>query len=403
MQEKRTFAEIAAALYPNLTPEATPSATTNASAVARAVARARPAELTASLARGERKATRAKGALMLTGIISPPNPYVVARTLATQGLAVFPVRAKRPLTPKGVYSATSDLDLLARMDGWRNADACGLATGKASGVDVLDVDVRRAEAGPRMGRSSPCHGGDGGGGGVVGVDGLAVLAQMGALPETLTALTPSGGRHFYFRHIAGARSRKLCADGSVEWFSTGKLVVVPPAPGRTWLNDAPIAEAPDWLKAMVLAPPTHHAQGAEGEGTSGPLVAARRLNAQLRDIQVPREIYLLIVRGMRGAEPSVQRRVRGLWANLAAKVARRNDGLNYTAWQYSVFAATGDLNREIAAKLLWRACEANGYLAKDGSGVVKEVITRVLDLENWQPASAKKRSQRRTSNGNERT
>jgi hypothetical protein len=56
---------------------------------------------------------------MLTGIISAPNPYIIAMTLASQGLAVFPVRAKRPLTPRGVYSATSDLDLLARMDDQR--------------------------------------------------------------------------------------------------------------------------------------------------------------------------------------------------------------------------------------------------------------------------------------------
>jgi hypothetical protein len=314
---------------------------------------------------------------MLTGIISAPNPYLIAMTLASQGLAVFPVRAKRPLTPRGVYSATSDLGLLARMDGWRNADACGLATGKVSGVDVLDVDVREGDGAPRMdrGSSSPRH--DGG-----GVDGFAALAQMGALPETLTAQTPSGGRHYYFRHIAGARSRKLCADGSVEWFSTGKLVVVPPAPGRTWLNAAPIAEAPDWLRALVLAPTQHgnHAQWAEGGRNSGPFVTAPGLNTQS---QVPREIYLLILRGMRGAERSVQRRVRGLWANLAAKGSRRNDGLNYTAWQFSIFIECGDLNREVAAKLLWRACEANGYLAKDGAGVVREVITRVLDFEEW--------------------
>ena len=139
---------------------------------------------------------------MLTGIISAPNPYTIARTLASQGLAVFPVRAKQPLTPKGVYSATSDLSALARMDGWRNADACGLATGKVSGVDVLDVDVQGGET---LGdRKSPHDGGDG------GVNGLATLAALGpALPETLVASTPSGGRHFYFRHIIGARSRKL--------------------------------------------------------------------------------------------------------------------------------------------------------------------------------------------------
>jgi hypothetical protein len=192
-----------------------------------------------------------------------------------------------------------------------------------------------------------------------------------ALPETLAAQTPSGGRHFYFRHIAGARSRKLCADGNVEWVSSGKLVVVPPAPGRAWLNGAEIAEAPDWLRALVLAPNSNHA--AEGGELSGPFVAAPG-----RDTQVPRDVYLLIVRGMPRTPAQLQRRVRGLWANLAAKGSRRNDGLNYTAWQFSVFVAAGDLNREIAAKLLWRACEANGYLAKDGADVVKEVIARVL-------------------------
>jgi hypothetical protein len=60
-----------------------------------------------------------------------------------------------------------------------------------------------------------------------------------------------------------------------------------------------------------------------------------------------------------------------------------------------VFVATGDLDRQAAAKLLWRACEANGYLAKDGAGVVKEIITRVIGLGEWQPASAKKRSQQK--------
>ena len=40
---------------------------------------------------------------------------------------------------------------------------------------------------------------------------------------------------------------------------------------------------------------------------------------------------------------------------------------------------SADLDREVAARLLWLACEANGYLAKDGAEVVKEVITRVLD------------------------
>jgi hypothetical protein len=97
--------------------------------------------------------------------------------------------------------------------------------------------------------------------------------------------------------------------------------------------------------------------------------------------EVPRDIYFLIVRGMGRASLKQQRRVRGLWANLASKSQRRNDGLNYTAWQFSQFIGAGDLNREIAAKLLWLACQANGYVEKDGADVVKEIINRVLQPE----------------------
>jgi hypothetical protein len=57
---------------------------------------------------------------------------------------------------------------------------------------------------------------------------------------------------------------------------------------------------------------------------------------------------------MRNAEGRLQRRVRGLWANLAAKHQRRNDGLNYTAWQFREFVKSGDLDLEIATRLGWR-------------------------------------------------
>jgi hypothetical protein len=73
--------------------------------------------------------------------------------------------------------------------------------------------------------------------------------------------------------------------------------------------------------------------------------------------------------------------VRGLWANLAAKASGRNDGLNFTAWEFSKFIDAGDLDHEIAGKLLWLACEANGYLRKDGAEVVREIIRRVLQPE----------------------
>jgi hypothetical protein len=304
----------------------------------------------------------------LTAAADARVPYIVARRLASQGLAVFPVQSRQPLTARGVYSATSNLTILSQMR-WRNADGCGLATGEVSGIDVLDVDIRART--PEDRKEPPLY--DGG----VGRDGFAALADLPALPPTLCAQTPRNGRHFYFRHVVGGRNRKLSADSSVEWFSSGKLVVVPPAPGRTWLNRAEIAEAPDWLKALVTAPkPIHTHNEDNGGGSSGPQVTEPGVARE-----VPRDIYFLIVRGMGRASLKQQRRVRGLWANLASKSQRRNDGLNYTAWQFSQFIGAGDLNREIAAKLLWLACQANGYVEKDGADVVKEIINRVLQPE----------------------
>jgi Bifunctional DNA primase/polymerase, N-terminal len=282
-------------------------------------------------------------------------PIVVARALVREGFAVFPVFDKRPLTPQGVHSASRNLAEFGKLN-WRDANGVGIATGKASGIDVLDVDIRH----PQVDRENPSSS--------VHRDGLVTLASFPALPETRIASTPNGGRHYWFRHIDGSRNRTNLAPG-LEWFSDGKLVVVPPAPGRGWICETEIAEAPEWLKAMVLSPcPRHAGQG----NSSGPLVTATGSSG------VPKPIYMLILRGMPKASGRAQRRVPGLWANLAAKGQHRNDGLNFTAWQFSEFVGSGDLEIGVAAHLLWLACEANGYLAKDGEEVVKEVINRVL-------------------------
>jgi hypothetical protein len=322
------------------------------------------------LARAQAERNRQPLTLRLTETADPRNPYIVAKTLAVQGLAVFPVRGKQPLTDDGVYSATCDLNVLCRMN-WRDADGCGLATGEINDLDVLDVDVRPTPLGDRERFFVALD----------GVSGFATLATLGPLPETLAASTPNGGNHYWFRHIIGSRSLTSRSLGAgLEWFSDKKLVVVPPAPGRTWLDVAEVAQAPDWLKAQVLAASQHN-RDDDRDYPSGPLVTKPDLQSQVPDNtprEVPRDIYFLIVSGMPTAKPRVQRRVRGLWANLADKRDHRNDGLNYTAWQFSQFIETGDLKVEIAGKLLWLACEANGYLKKDGPDVVKEVITRVL-------------------------
>ena len=87
-----------------------------------------------------------------------------ALDLAARGFAVFPVVGKRPITPRGVYSASTNPRVFCGFDWGRGAD-CGVATGAASGIDVLDVDVRDAqgEGGARLREeqeNSSLHGGE---------------------------------------------------------------------------------------------------------------------------------------------------------------------------------------------------------------------------------------------------
>jgi hypothetical protein len=318
---------------------------------------------------------RAMNALDLTRLTITSSPLDVALTLAAQGLPVFPVFGKTPLTPHGVYSASSDPNIFSRFD-WGSSDGCGIATGTPSGIDVLDVDVRDSCARPLWDRgNSPAP---------ACVDGFATIAALGELPETLATSTPSGGRHFWFRHIEGSRSRRL-GEG-VEWFSDKKLVVVPPAPGRAWFNNAEIADAPEWLRAIVLNTRIRAQIRGRQENSFGPLMNANaNASASSASGQVPKPIYFLILRTVRNGRP--QRRVMGLWSNLAAKRQHRNDGLNFTAYVLRELVQSGDLKPDGACALLWLASEANGYLAKDGDAVVRGTILRGLGLTEWPSAA----------------
>ena len=76
--------------------------------------------------------------------------------------------------------ATTDTDTVRQWFGCGTRAGIGVATGTASGVIVVDVDLKEAKNGKA---------------------GLAFLeARFGLLPETLTATTPSGGRHLVLKY-----------------------------------------------------------------------------------------------------------------------------------------------------------------------------------------------------------
>lgn len=156
------------------------------------------------------------------------------------GWELFPVlpNKKRPATPNGFHDATCDAEAIRR---WREdiPDAnIGLRTGKASEVFVLDIDIKN---------------------GAPGMDSLAELEEVhGELPATLSATTPSGGCHYFFRYPeAGVRCRTNLMPG-IDIRGDGGYVVVAPSQvdGQSykWVDrEQEIASAPSWLVEMIAS------------------------------------------------------------------------------------------------------------------------------------------------------
>jgi hypothetical protein len=111
--------------------------------------------------------------------------------------------AKHPRTMHGVHDASTDPEVIDRWFRMWPGSNIGIATGKVSGLIILDVDPR-----------------NGGG------DSLAaLLAEHGPLPACPTAISGSGGRHYYFQYVA-TRLPKELAPG-LDLLSDGLLVVAP--------------------------------------------------------------------------------------------------------------------------------------------------------------------------------
>ena len=143
-----------------------------------------------------------------------------AHTYAERGIPVFPLvpREKVPRVPNGFYRATKDLEQIdAWWFRWPTANI-GIATGRPSGLWVLDIDPR--------------HGGLG------SLDALKHHAKTwGAttpLSKTLRQLTGGGGIHLLYIEPALAPGIDLpngafAGYRGIELKKTGSYVVAPPS------------------------------------------------------------------------------------------------------------------------------------------------------------------------------
>lgn len=156
--------------------------------------------------------------------------------LLERGLKVLAVKGneKRPdplLAPNGFKDATDDGIVVGTWYDMKPKANVGVACGAEYGLVVLDIDVKGAH------------------------NGVATLAELGIETVTLTADTPSGGYHLYFRHPGKALPATLPGI-DIKGGNGGGYVL---APGSTLPNgayrwrdpEAPIAEFPESLLSKL--------------------------------------------------------------------------------------------------------------------------------------------------------
>lgn len=188
-----------------------------------------------------------------------------ATAYAAKGLRPFPIlpNSKKPATGNGFHDAATDTADIERL--FKNHRG-NIGINPDETIFVLDVDTK--------------HG-----------DGYAALeqlqAQLGKLPKTLRAKTPSGGMHLYFRKPADAivpNAANVLAPNIDFRTSKGYVVAAPSIiEGNAYEfadADAPIADAPQaWLDALANWKPAA-ATAATNDG--GDIIAGGRNQALTR-------------------------------------------------------------------------------------------------------------------------
>lgn len=215
------------------------------------------------------------------------------------------------LVPNGLKDATVEPATITKW--WTIYPTANLAivTGRNSGIVVLDVD--------------PKHGGD---------QTLADLEQAHSrLPQTVEAITGSGGRHVYFKHPAFNLPNSAGKVGpGLDIRGDGGYVVAPPSNHVSggqyqWEisshpADVQLADMPQWLLELAAGPQQSrngHQPGAQTP-TSGLPISKPALEfvANGAPIGQQRDRAVRAARSYLGAGYSVQDTTEAIWRGLQA-------------------------------------------------------------------------------------
>jgi hypothetical protein len=194
------------------------------------------------------------------------------------------------------------------------------------------------------------------------------------LQSTLASRTPSGGVHLFYRH-AGLRSRSFPWG---EWRACGLAVVLPPAPGRSWASNLPIADAPRELIELVRRPATTDSATLDpATHTPGPLVP--QASGELPKLLYQKLLRLVPLSAL--VTRHHQRRVIGILNIALQRRKRRNDGLNIAGFCLRELIRDGIISPAAAEELLFDVAVLNGYVAKDGVDTARATIRSSLSHE----------------------
>lgn len=179
------------------------------------------------------------------------SPLDAALYYASLGWRVLPIKPgeKRPPMASWQHAATTDEKVIRNWyRGLYGGHGVGIATGAESGIFVLDVDVSDGKHGD---------------------DTLADLeATYGPLPDTVRAMTGTGGAHIFFAIPDGADIRNNAGTRlgpGLDIRGEGGQVVAAPTVhpnGRAYAwedgygpDEVAVADAPAWLIGMLISMP----------------------------------------------------------------------------------------------------------------------------------------------------
>ena len=156
------------------------------------------------------------------------TPLDQALELASQGFKAFFCKSdKTPTCDGGFHRASSDPGAVFELWSYHPGPLVAIATGSASGLDVVDVDTKHLAAR------------------------LWLHLNQGRLPATRVHRTRSGGYHFFFEHRAGMScSVSHIAIGVDVRGDRGYVIWWPYSEGEV-LNEAAPAPWPEWLASLA--------------------------------------------------------------------------------------------------------------------------------------------------------